>query len=181
MHVLTNNPAFDTLQLAEKVFVEAWFNLTHPESIDTFRVRCHNGKTILEELKRELENDIANAQDLGVIAEEALSLLGADICLQGRLGGTLSTLEEGLKAIKMLAEAKEKDEPKIARMRAQIGHYLTDILPSLPQVYLEHLLSSVEDALSRSDVTAVLRTAEFLASELAARGWAVGSLHSWVS
>lgn len=191
MHVIPHNPLFDTLQRGEKVFLEAWFNLTHAQSLDSYRVRCHNGRTILEELKREMGISVAKDADLAVVAAEAQTLGAADTVLQSMLGSAwprLQPLLSSLAKVKAKAQKKEKDdskedeaeEEKTGRIRSQLDYVLTDILPQLPDRYLAELIKALEAAIQAADAELILRYCSTLASDLIARGWAVASLHTWV-
>lgn len=176
MHVIPHNPLFDTLQRGEKVFLEAWFNLTHAQSLDSYRVRCHNGRTILEELKRELGIAVAKDEDLAVVAAEAIVIGDADHLLQSALGANWKLLRGHLDT---LSKAK-KDEGKNERLRVQLDYLLTDLLPGLPEAYLKQVLTALSASMQAADDALTLQLAGSLASDLTARGWAVASLHSWV-
>lgn len=191
MHVIPHNPLFDTLQSGEKIFLEAWFNLTHAQSLDSYRVRCHNGRTILEELKREMGITVAKDADLAVVAAEAHVICAADAVLQSMLGPAWQRLQPLLNSLaKARAKAPKKDkdeskeeeaeEEKVGRIRSQLDYVLTDILPQLPDRYLAELIKALEAAINASDVEAISRVCGILASDLIARGWAVASLHTWV-
>ncbi len=195
MHVIPHNPEFDTLQRGDKLFLEAWFNLTHTRSLDSFRVRCHNGRTILEELKREAGHSFAGPADIAVIATEAKEICSKDTVLLQLLGPAWPLLSDILgKLMKPKGEKapeaaqvnaassdpKPTDETGPDKTRAQLDYVLTDVLPPLPARYLQKILSTLEAAITASDDEAILRLTDCLATELAARGWAVASLHSWV-
>ena len=175
MHVIPHNPLFDTLQRGEKVFLEAWFNLTHPQSLDSYRARCHNGRTILAELKREMGIPVAKDTDLAGIALEAVGIADTDCVLQNALGANWKILRGHLDAL-----AKVKEEGKSDRLRTQLDYLLTDTLPDLPPVYLKQVLAALAAAIQAADDEAILRLSSALASDLTTRGWAVASLHSWV-
>jgi hypothetical protein len=190
MHVIPHNPQFDALQRGEKLFLEAWFNLTHSESRDSYRVRCHNGRTILEELKREMAFPFAKDADLAVVAAEAVQLCGKDAVLQKALGNSWPILKVQLTGLAKTKEEKKgaeeegdeapAQEGKRHKVRTQLDYVLTDVLPGLPPTYLKLLFDELEGALTRGEESAILSLADALASDLAARGCTVASLHSWV-
>jgi len=191
MHSIPQNSLFDTLQRGEKIFLETWFNLTHAQSLDSYRVRCHNGRTILEELKREMGISVAKDADLAVVAAEAQVLGSGDPVLQKVLGPTWQRLQPLLGSLakaKAKSQKKEQDDSKedeaekekAGRTRAQLSYVLTDVLPHLPTRYLTELIKALEVAIKAADEDHILRYCGSLASDLIAHGWAVASLHTWV-
>jgi hypothetical protein len=177
MHILATNDPFNSLQPGEKVFLESWFNLTHPQSLDSFRVRCHNGRTILEELKREMGFPFANAEDITIIATEAKDISSQDMVLQAILGSSWALL---LNSLDQITSKNTKDESAREKEVAQIKTILLDTLPYLPTPYLAKTFSHLRQAIKDNKEKEIHRLAICLATDLAVRGWAVASLHNWV-
>lgn len=179
MHSLPHSPHYGTLRAGEKFFLEAWFNLTHERSLDSYRVRYHNGRTILEELHREMGMPMASATDLGAIAAEAREICATDSVLHGLLGApTWAVLSKLLAADPNVA--KGKPEELIDPRKEQIAFVLGDVLAKLPQPYLQNALSALETAIDAEILEDILRLGDLVATDLSARGWAVGSLHTWI-
>jgi hypothetical protein len=177
MHILATNDLFNSLLPGEKVFLEAWFNLTHPQSLDTFRVRCHNGRTILEELKREMGFPFADKEDINIILMEAKDIATQDTVLQSILGLSWVLLLHSLDEITL---KNNKDESVRDKELVQIKTILLDTLPDLPSPYLELTFSHLAQAIKDKNDKEIHRLANCLATDLTARGWAVSSLHTWV-
>lgn len=199
MHVIPHNPLFDTLSGPQKLFLEAWFNLTHDQSLDSYRVRCHNGRTVLEELAREIELGIANPEDVGLIAAEAKETCAGDAVMKELLAGTWSVLEDLLERVSKGKKGKkgqeeggkksEEDDGKegeaggnegLRKTQAELEYVLTDTLPALPDAYLARTTSALEAAITNGELPAIAALTDALASDLAARGLDVASLHMWV-
>jgi len=159
------------------VFLEAWFNLTHDRSLESYRVRCHNGRTILAELDRELVHPFASPDDIAMIAAEAKEICTCDHELQLALGGSWPILASLLE--KVASKPKKEGEPS-GKEATQLAYVLTDTLSALPDSYLTKVIAALEVAVTGAQDAEIVRLAACLASELAARGWAVASLHSWV-
>ena len=179
MHALPYSPHYGTLRAGEKFFLEAWFNLTHERSLDSYRVRYHNGRTILEELHREMGMPMASATDLGAIVAEAREICGADTVLQGVLGtSTWVVLEKLLAADANVAKGKPEDlvDPR----KEQFAYVLEDVLGKLPSPYLKNALADLEAAIDAEKLEDILGLCDLIATDLSAHGWAVGSLHTWV-
>ncbi len=177
MHILTANDEFNSFPAGEKVFLESWFNLTHPQSLDSFRFRCHNGRTILEELAREMGYPFADRDDLNTIASEAKDIANQDTILQSILASSWGLLYHSLTEI---TAKNAKDEAAREREVAQIKTILLDTLPGLSAPYLDLTFSTLKKAINDCNEKEIHRLANSLATDLAARGWVAASLHSWV-
>src|ERR1043165_7048582 len=175
MHILPFENPFISLQPGEKSFLESWFNLTHPQSLDSYRLRCHNGRTILEELKREMGLPFANTEDIVLIAAEATAIACQDTIPQSLFGASWDFLRS---ALDQLTSKTNKDESK--KERAQIETILLDTLSALPSSYLAKTFLVLKQSIIDSKTAEIVRLANCLATDLAARGWSVASLHQWV-
>lgn len=173
MQALSANPVFSALTRGEKLFIESWFIATHPRSLDSFRVRCHNGRTILQELKREMGFPFANAEDLAHIAAEAQEVCSADPVLRQLLAPSWTPLETHLAA---LAKAN-KDESEKARI--QLRNILTDTLEQVSANYLQRTSAALRAAIAANDDKLIIQLTNCLTTDLAARGWALSSLHAF--
>lgn len=179
MHAIPHSPHYGTLRAGEKFFLEAWFNLTHERSLDSYRVRYHNGRTILEELHREMGMSMASPTDLGAIAAEAREICAVDTVLQGVLGpSTWAVLRDLLAADPR--GAKSKPEELVDPRKEQIAYVLEDVLGKLPPLYLKNGLAALEAAVDAEKLEDILPLCDLVATDLSAHGWAVGSLHTWV-
>jgi hypothetical protein len=177
MHAIPHSPHFDILRRGEKVFLEAWFNLTHDRSLDSYRVRCHNGRTILEELHREMGMAMADPEDLGTIAAEAKEICGADSVLAELLGASWPVLRSLLET----DPKNKKEKPDLSGERQQqLTYVLDDILSSLAPLYLKKALTRLDAAIDADKVEEIVQLSDTVATDLCARGWAVASLHAWI-
>lgn len=177
MHALPNNIHFDTLTLGQKIFLEAWFNLTHQRSLDSYRVRCHNGRTILEELWTEMQHPFAGNEDLATIAAEALETCESDIVAVSELGISWPIAKPLLVAL--ANDKPDKPEPQKNAL-SQLKLVLIDALPKFPKAYLRSTIKSLESAIAQNESLEIIRLSNCLATELVARNLSVESLHSWV-
>ncbi len=174
MHIFDNGH-FRLLYRGQKLFLETWFNLTHERSLDSFRVRCHNGRTILEELRRESGFEIASTEDIATIAEETREICKADTTLKTLLGQSWHTLITLLDSL-----ASKKTDADSSRERKQLDYVLSDILPSLGERYLAEIVKALEIAIADTHESEIIRLANCLATEMAARGSALSGMHIWV-
>lgn len=178
MFAISNSPSFGSLVPAEKLFLESWFNLTHPRSLDSYRVRCLNGRTILEELKREIELKIANAEDFGVILNEAKLLCEGDAIVQKMLGGNYAILHDLLG--KLPGKYDSKEALFASKEWARLGFVLEDVLPILDKGYVNDGFVLLTDAIAANSPQSILGLTGLLATDLAQRGWSLASLHAWI-
>ena len=170
-----NNSHFESLETGQKAFLEAWFNLTHERSLDSFRLRCHNGRTILAELKRESGFEFASTSDIALLAQEAQVFCANDPILPDLLGNSSPALYN---QIALLAKKKPDDDSK--KERRQIKLILADLLPQLDQRYLNATIQALESAIAANLKDKIPSLTGILATEMAARGWALSGLHRWV-
>ncbi len=182
MHLPSDTPYLRGLTATQRFCVEIWHGQTFSSSLDSYRVRLHNGRTILKELLQEIQLQIAKGADLQVIALEALELCRADMALQACLGRSFQFLVTALNELstdKLVTEGKTS----IWSMSAvkKVRYLLEDALKRTEKDYLYTLFRLVPESI-RNDVHPFERIESAVSSlltDLVDRGWVLESLHEW--
>lgn len=79
---LDNKLKKDLFTSSQRFFLGCWFNMVHPSSLDSHRVKAINPFNALAELHKVLNFIIANNDDIGMIYTEAKSVLNSDPLLK---------------------------------------------------------------------------------------------------
>ena len=174
MQLPPQTPEFQKLSESQRFFVELWHGMTHTSSLDSYRLRLHNGRTILNELRHEIELGVAQDDDLQKMAAEAQILAAEDIVFQSLAKNSLDSVERTLTPF--VSEGK-KAKPELPRLR----FLLSDILEKLDEQYLSTACELLTDALKNDTApfTDLRKVTGLLLTDLVARGWMLESLHGW--
>jgi hypothetical protein len=182
MHLPSDSPYLQSLTQAQRFCVEFWYGQTFSSSLDSYRVRLHNGRTILKELAHEIRIQIGKAGDLQVIGAEALEICTEDEALLGCLGPAYESLRGTLTKVvddKALKDGKESpwELPIVKRLR----FLLEDVQPRVEIAYLRRAFNCVRDHL-QTDTAPFEKLRDAVGSlltDLVDRGWTLESLHEW--
>lgn len=79
---LDNKLKKDLFTSNQRFFLGCWFNMVHPSSLDSHRVKAINPLNALSELHKVLNFIIANNDDIGMIYTEAKAVLNSDPILK---------------------------------------------------------------------------------------------------
>lgn len=192
MQIPENTPSFDQLTVNQRFFVSLWYSLSHEASLDSNRVRLHNGRTILKELGHELNLEIMRAEQLQGLIQEAKTLSENDPALSEVLGNSFNLLASFLNAAGEFLEVdakKDKNESKkkngssiySAEAIRRLLYLTQDVSEALPRPYLDNLKGKLlNNVLSESEkIDEIESVTKHFMSDLVERGYTLESLHPW--
>lgn len=185
--------SFEELTTNQRLFVSLWYSLSHEASLDSNRVRLHNGRTILKELAHELVLKIMRPDQLQGLIQETKILCKTDAVLSEVLGLKVQVLESVLDAgNKLLEELLKKENKQESKKKTggsiyseggikQLLYFVQDISEALPEPYLQKLKETLlANILSETEnLDAIESVTKCLMSDLVERGYTLESLHPW--
>ena len=181
MRIPNSSPSFLALSLKQRFFVSLWYRLTHPRSIDSYRVQLHNSRTAIRELVYHMGRPTTKPESLRNLAEECLQTIGKDPCLKDLLGFQLSLLEKRFKE----ALIELEDEKKAKNFNRQPLEFLAqDISSALECSYLKSLHGNLLREIAAgpaNDYARLTQLTTSTVSDLIDRGWQLESLHNRVN
>jgi hypothetical protein len=178
MRVLPENfmpPAFTPSQRA---FVDAWFSLTHAQSLDSHRVRTLNARLVLRELV-----DVCRLAEAGVIstfhrkavAEEALSVLDRDPVFASKFADHLRVLKRMLRNPEYV---DGKPPPRAIELRIATH----DVLIAIEPDYFGHIIQELRGAISGGRPSSdILQLTSTMLTDLTEQGFSIDNLSGFHS
>lgn len=173
----------------ERFFVELWYELTHPHSLDSYRARCLNTRTQLMELVHELRIRRANDLELARLFQEALEFLDEDgvICEHYPINQALCQALLKEQAEQFATQpwtnpgpgSKEKKPAERDRLLDKLLVQVEDFSHELAGGYLDHLCTAIPKAIEAGDRDLIVKLTGALVSDLVHAGWTLSGLHSW--
>ncbi len=171
---------FETHQM---LFLDCWYGLTHNQSLDSYRVKCLNARTIVRELCEEIEIGRLDNPEFEAICQEALVLLENDPVV-------LTYFAKGVAALKPFLEkpptlqigsgTKQEKENTDNRTRLRDSKFAaTDLLASLESRYFGTLCNRLTESLASKDILSVESLTNAILSDLVAQGWVLSELFRW--
>jgi len=151
----------------ERLFVETWYSLTHVRSLDSFRARCLNSRTIIREIHEELELGRIKDEHLEALLREAAFLLEQDSVISCEFSSLLKCLQSHFKT-----KAKELN-------KTTLKIDIADAHQALRRRYLPTLCEKLHLAVSTSDLDRTEKLTGLLVSDLIDRGWSLETLFGW--
>lgn len=152
----------------EYLFAQKWSEMFHHQTINTYKFRLRNTRTILKEAKEtllEVKQGIVKANNLHDLILECRKHLEKDICFKQHYSHLQTVL---------LKELKYKSDNKNELLHLE--HRLNNTLNSISDSYKVHITGDLELAIQQSDLQRVEQLSELLASELTSIGWSPRSL-----
>ena len=186
MRILKNNN-LSKLSEPQQFFVRVWYSKTHARSLDTYRVRCMNSRTILRELDEELKIGLIKLDELYGICEEAYEILKKDPVISEQYPLNCAALLPRLEKPHELAvkESKQQD-PKKKSTELRIGdisnefcYAVRDFVAALESNYFDKLCKALPSTIEQGDLDQTLAVTGALLSDLADRGWVLSALWPW--
>ncbi|XZE56156.1 hypothetical protein SH139x_002239 [Planctomycetaceae bacterium SH139] len=151
----------------ERFFVEVWYSLTHFRSLDSFRVRCLNSRTVIGETLRELRIGRIKDDDLGNLLSEVEATLDRDPVVSTNFQPQKASLSKHF-AIKAGKHNKQELQFDIEDANQIFKkHYFTSLCEQLPL------------SIRANDSEATYWLASAIASDLVDRGWTLETLFTW--
>ena len=168
------------LEKHETLFLDCWYGLTHMRSLDSYRVRCLNARTIVRELCEELAIGRLDEPEFQGICQEALFLLQNDSVISTAFPkslGFLSPLLETPPSLQGKGQEKEKRENQARLQNLQFA--AADLSAVLDRRYSSELCSQLLHAIEQKACDRIESLTNAFLSDLASRGWSLHALFQW--
>ena len=171
------------LSAYEGFFVELWHSMVHRESLDSYRVRCMNPRTIVRELAEELSLNFKIKDDeIKNLCLEVKYLIEEDpVCTKyypSFVNLIIPTLSNPPK--KPSLSKKTKDEgPVDERHFREFCFLVDDFSLALQRSYFSHMVDFLPGAIKPNNENEIRIVTSNMLSDLLDRGWSLESLVSW--
>jgi hypothetical protein len=139
------------LSREQLVFVSVWFNMTHAYSLDSHRVRVMHALNVLEEFTRISGYAHAKADDIGMVAKEAIGILDSEVVLQ-RPAFVAPT--RVISALLMKCYGPKAEKGAAERYASLLDSHLREYLALLNGSYLGELFDGLQTELLNPDARA---------------------------
>lgn len=162
------------------LFLDCWYGLTHHHSLDSFRVKCLNSRTVVKELSDELEIGRIEKEEFEGLCRETLTVLQNDHVVTSFFGKGFGLLKPFLQNPPMLKDGgKDKEQDEHRNRRRDMKFAAADILSSLHARYFQALCINLSGALSNAQSENVESLTNSIVSDLVAQGWELSELYGW--
>ena len=165
----------------ERYFLELWYSMTHMQSLDSYRVRCMNSRTIVRELSDELRIGLIDDSELIGLCEEALAILSGDPIVEAHFALNLKVIQPFL-ATPPVKEAKDKKDKDSVDTRKKGREFLfasEDFTVALEREYFDHLCDALPPAVRPDNEDEILILTGSILSDLMDQGWTLEALYRW--
>jgi hypothetical protein len=180
MHLLPNNPILQALAQPEKFFLELWHSMTHERSLDSYRVRCLNSRTILKEIDSELRGGRIQPDELLELCEEATDILNLDSYAAQAFPRHFNHVLPLLQKPPIADEKKKDKDAAYEQSLREFKFTVADFSVALERDYFKHLLQTLPDTIASGDENKIHECVGALLSDLVDQGWPIESLFGWV-
>ena len=178
MNLLNRQHPTTPLAAHEKFFLELWHGMTHEASLDSYRVRCLNARTIIRELDQELHIGRARPEEIQYICTEAEEILSLDPLAAKHFSRHVGLLQPLLKNPPLIDE-KKKDAQAEQKNR-EFRFVVADFAVALERDYFKQLLAVLPDTIAGGKNEVTVAVVGALLSDLVDQGWPLETLFSWV-
>jgi hypothetical protein len=161
----------------ERLFVELWHSMTHMLSLDSYRVKCMNARTIVRELSEELRIGLITDPELKALCVEAAEILASDPIIK-------ASFTAGNRAIApFLSSPPNAKDPKANRATSdgwrQFMLTAEDFSVALERDYFSRLVTALPSAIKPNNEGEMEPLLGSLLTDLVDRGWTMEALHRW--
>lgn len=169
----------------ERFFIELWHELTHPLSLDSYRTRCLNLRTIVKELAHELRCGLINDAEIASLLTEVQEFLSEDALMATRYPENLrlfgGLLTEHQKLFNAPTWDKNKDRTARSDAIAKLQIFAEDLVAELngDPGYRANLCRAIPDQVAAGNKDCVASLTGALLSDLTQQGWTLNALHEW--
>lgn len=169
------------LEQHEVLFLDCWYGLTHNQSLDSYRVKCLNARTIVRELCEELEIGRLDQPEFQGICEETLATLERDTVVPLSFSKGYAALKPLIATPPQLSGGSKKDKEDAenkTRLR-DLRFAASDLSAALEDRYFRTVCNRLQDALDNKDVANIAQLTDAVLSDLVAQGWELSELFRW--
>ena len=177
-----NEIANAKFQPHELLFLDCWYGLTHEKSLDSYRVRCLNARTVVRELCDEVCEGRIDQPEFQGLCSESLAILQSDPALDPSFSRGLAAIRPFLESPPHLpgsGDKKEKEKPENQEKLREMMFAATDLLAALESRYFSTACNRLVESLAKSEVQYIALLTDAVVSDLVSRGWELGELFRW--
>lgn len=176
----TNDLEQARLTPEQRVFVDTLYQMVHLESLDSYRAKCLNLRTIMGELRHELGTGRLGDDDVRIMAKECVEFLNADALSQSAYGYQASVLLPLLMDLPTKPKKVEKaeDHQKV-RSHERFLHCVADFSVELEKTYFAKLCEALPKAIAEKDTVKIIAITDAIVSDLVYQGYSFSSLYGW--
>ncbi|MEI6077566.1 MAG: hypothetical protein WCS94_18440, partial [Verrucomicrobiota bacterium] len=164
----------------EKFFLELWHGMTHELSLDSYRVRCLNARTIIRELDQELRIGRAKPDEFYDLCAEADEILSRDPLVAASFARHFGLVQPLLKTPPFPDEKKKDKAPDQDQKLRELRFIIADFSATLERDYCKQLLEILPDTIVGGDNKKTEAVVGALLSDLVDQGWPLETLFGWV-
>lgn len=163
----------------QRYFLELWANMTHARSLDSYRVRCMNSRTIVRELADELRIGLVDDSDFDALCKETLAILNEDPVVQAAFPTCVKVLKPFLESPPRVKYEKGKACPDDEAKRRSLLFAAEDVRVALERDYFQRLCETCPSAVKPTNEPAIAAVTGSLLSDLVDQGWTLEALYRW--
>jgi hypothetical protein len=152
--------------------------MIHMESLDSYRAKCLNLRTIVAELYHEIQTDRLEEEELACMCAECIEFMERDPIGQTYYKYHYSIICPLLQSIPT-TKAKKGDEAQHAQRVEHLAHCLADLSVELSTHYFSLLCNELPKALDDKDSARIVMITGALLSDLIYQGYSHVSLYQW--
>jgi len=175
----TSNQEF---QPHELLFLDCWYGLTHEKSLDSYRVKCLNARTIVRELCQEVAEGRIDQPEFQGLCNESLAILRSDPALDPSFSLGLAAIMPFLESPPLLPASSDKKEKEKLDKQDRLREMMfaaTDLLAALESRYFSTACNRLVESLAKPEVQHIAPLTDAVVSDLVSRGWELGELFRW--
>ncbi len=177
MRVLPQEMVADAKLLPqEKYFLELWYSMTHMQSLDSYRVRCMNSRTIIRELSEELDIGIIKENEFKNLCAETKAILENDPIILHDFPQYWTTIKPYLESPPSSQKKKTDNENK---EKSQLQYVSSDFFCSLEKAYFEKIIAMLPGSIRPDNGKDLKVLVDALIGDLLDRGWPLETLFGW--
>jgi hypothetical protein len=168
------------LQPHESFFVELWYSMTHAQSLDSYRVKCMNSRSISRELSQELRIGLLLKKEqiieFTALCSEVEKLLHADPVCSQTYPAHLRNIFPLLEKFRTPATKEDKDRKKDL---TELQFAVDDLLADMHRSYFRTLCDLLKSDVGKKNIDSIRRVTAALLTDLVDQGWDLDSLYRW--
>ena len=164
----------------QRLFVESLYQMIHLESLDSYRAKCLNLRTIVAEFYHELQTGRLEEDELACLCAECVEFLEMDpigIIYYKYHYSIILPLLQSIPATK--AKKGSEEAQQVARKIEHLTHCLADLSVELETNYFSLLCKELPQALESNDGNKIVLLTGGLLSDLVYQGYSYVSLYQW--
>ncbi|AMV35265.1 hypothetical protein VN12_24280 [Pirellula sp. SH-Sr6A] len=166
----------------ELLFLDCWYGLTHEKSLDSYRVKCLNARTVVHELCDEISKGRIDQPEFQGLCSEALAILQGDPAISPSFSRGFAAIKPFLESPPHLAgsnDKKEKESQENQKKLKEMMFAATDLLAALESRYFSTACNRLVESLSKPEIKHIAPLTGTVVSDLVSRGWELGELFRW--